>query len=365
MKIGIVTFHDANNYGAVLQAYALQETIKNLSPNAEVYIYDYKCKFVLDCYKVWYFSWDLSKSFYLNIRHLLGNLYRVIKSLPYIKSIKKRNTVFDFFRKKYLHISSDSLNTFDEMIFGSDQIWSPYTSGDDLFYFGDGVSCKKYSYGLSDGGNLVLDDIKNNLIRDFKYISCREKKLEEKIRLELNFDNVNLVCDPVFLLNGSDWEKIVELPEEDNYILIYKIAENDSIYEEAYKLSRKTNLKIIAIDYVKMNRTKLSKKFGIDFVYGLSPTQFIGYIKKASYIITTSFHGTAFSIIFEKNFFVLKFDVAADRIENLLDKMELSNRYVKNIDNTSSLDISYTDMHRIRFNEYVSLSRNYLTQIVR
>lgn len=363
MKIGIVTFHDANNYGAVLQAYALQRSLKKIAPLEDITIYDYKCNFVISCYKIWYFSWDKSKSLYKNIRHLFGNVYRVFQKLLFIKSIQRINEKFNIFRNKYLNVSSEDLDLYDKMIFGSDQIWSPYTSGDDLFYFGKGISCLKYSYGLSDGGNFLLNNEKSLLIKDFEYVSCREKKLESKIKKELNIVNTNIVCDPVFLLSKEEWGKFCNEPEENDYILIYKIAENDSLYEEAYKLSLKTGLKVIAIDYEKRNREKITTKYGIEFRYEISPVDFVGYIKKAKYVITTSFHGTAFSLIFRKDFFVLKFEVASDRIENLLEEFMLSSRYIKTIDEVNSLSINYSEVFCKNMNDYICSSKNYLSFI--
>lgn len=306
MRIGILTFHNADNYGAVLQCYALQETLKKKYPDEEVYVIDYKCPVIENSY----------------IPHI--NFKRPWSILTYFKAKKKRKR-FEKFRQKYFNLGLSDFSIYDIIYYGSDQIWNPVLTNHDLTYFGKGYNGIKIAYAASDGDAMDYDSEVCKLLNSFSKISCREKTMTGKIQnAKINLP-IESICDPVFLLSRNEWMKIAKKPKEKNYVLVYKIRENLNFDKEAEKLGDIFNKKIIQIVYVKPLRKFFYKEQ--TFVECITPEQFVGYFAYTDFVLTTSFHGTAFSIIFDKAFYVLEIDNASKRITDLLSELNISDRY--------------------------------------
>lgn len=314
LKIGILTFHNADNYGAVLQCYALQEALKKNFPDCDVSVVDYRNAEIEKAYRI------------IQCRKtILGNFTQF---LYFPKTFKKRHNFVDF-RKKYLCTGSSQYNDYDVIFYGSDQIWNFDITGGDLVYFGKNFNGIKIAYGASDGGKINgAEEGVKNLLDDFNSISCREKSLSEKISCVMN-QEIPTVCDPVFLLSKDEWLKIAEKPREQNYILAYKISENLDFDDEVERCASRLGKKVVQIVYIKSLRKFFYKKQ--HFAEGISVEIFLGYIANADLVITTSFHGTAFSLIFERPFYVLKLQNGAGRVTDLLETLSLSGRYVERI----------------------------------
>ena len=242
-KIGILTFHNAENYGAVLQAYALKTYLQKNIEHSIVDIIDYESPLIELSYKY------IKPLFYFKnsgLRKLISFLLQFYY-LPKKIKIKK---VFTKFRKEWLNVANNKFSEYNSIIYGSDQIWNPILTDNDLIYFGKNYNGKKISYAASDGGELDLTDEKVTHLKDFNRISCREKSLSDKLLKQLN--NVSTVCDPVFLLSKDDWlNKFSTKPSINNYVLIYKIAENLDLDNEAIKFAKKYNKKVVQIVYSK------------------------------------------------------------------------------------------------------------------
>lgn len=322
MKIGILTFHNADNYGAVLQCYALQEKLKELHPDDEVFVIDYKCHKIVNSYIPRF------------------NFKRPWDIWRYLKTKKKCNK-FQQFRKKYLNLSTDDFSFYDMIYYGSDQIWNSILTDHDLNYFGKDFSGKKIAYAASDGNEMNYDTEVCDLLNQFSKISCREKTLTEKLQ---NLDikpPLTTVCDPVFLLSKDNWLKIAELPKDENYVLAYKVSDNSNFDNEAEKLGQRLGKKVIQIVYVKPLRKLLY--FRQNFAESISPEQFVGLFAKADFVLTTSFHGTAFSVIFDKPFFVLAFNKRTERIIDLLSILGIEDRYGNEIQENKNNIIGLDD----------------------
>lgn len=324
MKIGILTFHNADNYGAVLQCYALQETLKGLRPNDEVRVIDYRNPCIERAYQILCLR-----------RNLPGNLTQFL----YAPSVRKKRIMFQTFRREYLRLGSCDLSQYDAIVYGSDQIWNCTLSGSDAAYFGQGYAGKKIAYAASDGGEIKLTDEIEALLRSFSAVSCREDSLRRRLEDALGME-VAVACDPVFLLTRERWMEFAEPPAERNYILAYKIAENDRFDDEAELLGRRLGKKVVQIVYVKSLRRLFRR--GQKIMEHVSPRQFVGLFATADFVLTTSFHGTAFSIIFEKPFFVLSFGSRSERITDLLKAAGLEERYGESTTAASMDDL--TDM---------------------
>ena len=311
MRIGILTFHNADNYGAVLQCYALQETLKSFCPDDEVRVVDYRNPVIERSYRI------------LGLRRrLLGNVTQFL----YAPALIKKRRQFCRFRTDFLDIGTARFDGYDVIVFGSDQIWSAELTGDYLSYFGKGFSKTKIAYAASDGGEISgADDETRELLREFSAVSCREKYLSQKICAMMGRGDVPTVCDPVFLRPRRQWQEFARLPEEHGYVLAYKIAENMRFDSEAEFLGRRLGKRVVQVVYVRSLKKIFCRRQR--YMECLTPQQFVGMFASADFVLTTSFHGTAFSVIFGKPFFVLAISIRSERITDLLGRLGLQGRY--------------------------------------
>ena len=285
-KAGIITFHDADNLGAVLQAYALKTTLEDRC-GISAQVIDYKCIKITET------------KYPAKAKGLKG----LIKSVPMhiYYTIKRRG--FESFRKAMLDCTEKYTKStvknceknFDFFISGSDQVWNPECSGGDTSYLLDFVSDneKKYSYAASLGNYEISSADSEWLehIKCFKIISVREKTSAEQL-CKNGADRVSVNCDPVFLLSESQWQsvmnkRIVSSP----YVLVYSVLPDAGLLNRAKEYARKNNCKVI------------SNKKSIEFILHNSPQDFLSWIYYADCVFTNSFHGTAFSLIFKKKLY--------------------------------------------------------------
>ena len=360
MKIGIITFQNAVNYGAVLQTYALQETLKTLGASPE--IIDYQCTKINNMYA----PFPKVKS----IRSLISNIV-------WYKRKKKKKIAFESFENKYFNLTDKKYfskkelektnNIYDIFISGSDQIWRSESSDSDTTYFLDFVKNrnKKYSYAASFGSDKIEDEIKEKykkLLSDYKTLSVREEQ-GKKIIANLLQKEARVDLDPTFLVEKDRWQKIQKNPtEKEKYIVLFIIKKSEKIFRFAEKLAEKTGYKLI---YISNDR---KKEVNAKYVGGISPEEWLGYFNNAEYIVTNSFHGVAFSIILNKKFFLelQPYPAKANaRLENIMDTFNLRDREIVNGDNKNIYkDIDYNTVNK-KIDESKKNSINYLKDIVK
>lgn len=343
-NIGIISFHRAINYGAVLQSYALSECIKKLGCNP-IYIdhRNYRIEKVLD----YNFS-DVFKP-----RKMISFL---INSFIYIKKIKK----FDRFISEHLNvdnnlnlndlISKNKLQKYYSFITGSDQVWNFKSSNFDKAYFLNfvDVSSKKNSYAASFGfENLPNEYIEEyqKLLIDFNHITVREKQGASIIKKILNRD-AEIVLDPTLLLSKQDWMKIsTSYKNKKDYILIYQLANSKRLVNCAIELSKILNCEVIYIG------DSLLKKYNVTYARAVSPETFIGLFINAKYIFTNSFHGIAFSINFNKQFVAECLPNSLNtnsRLDNILTTFDLKDRLLRDNNINQILNsIDYDNVNNI------------------
>ncbi len=347
MKIGILTFHRAHNYGAVLQAYALKIFLSN--PGNEVKIIDYWPDYRKGMYDL--IDW----SYYKSNAPLFSKIKRIIINVLCFPENLIRFSRFQNFIKNELRIHSkkniynDFILTekFDLFIFGSDQIWR-YNNfkkfqGFDPIYWGKvpvNVVQKKISYAASMGvmeiNEKQKDFIKEHL-KEFDSISVRESKLKEIIQ-PLTDKNIFEVLDPVFLLNREQWNKLVSNKKKktEKYVLFYHLVYSEDADKFAKIISKKLGCKIIEI-----NGNVRPLKNPYKFKQYIGPLNFIELFLNASFVISTSFHGVAFSIIFQKQFYALGMNNNSSRVQNLLAKLGIENRLLTNYNVIEDKDIDF------------------------
>lgn len=288
-KIGIITFHNSVNYGAVMQTYALQEFL--LENNYDVRIIDY----VND--KI---DSELNK-------RIIGNPIKI--GIKYLYRKRKLN-IFNKFNEKNLRLTPERnirrknieclKDRFDCVITGSDQVWNLNLTENDKTYFLDFVnqSTNKIGYAVSIGDNTTIDftDV-NDCIMDFNHVSFRERAFYDFAKEKYNLKS-EVCCDPTLLVKKEVFEKVIsERIVKEKYIFCFMMEYKKDIVELANQLGKKYNYKII--------NNKNSKEF---FLH-CTPADFLSWIKNAEIVLTDSFHGTVFSLIFKKKFISDKFDL--------------------------------------------------------
>ena len=341
-KTGIITFEHEENYGAVLQCYALKEFLK--SKGAESYVINkHKDKGKL-------ISFGNPKSF----------LKSVYLSIP--KILKRRKT--DRFKKKYFnYLDFDIRDNIDIFILGSDQVWNPdFIKGEEQIYFA-GFEKKKNSLVASYAasvGKEFLNDIEKEIFRDnlrnVDVISVREEKGKELLK-DLTDKEIEVLLDPTLLITKDHWEKLIisEHGTIGKYLLLYHLWDYNDTLKAAQKIASDLNLKIIELKPNATIGSPLSEIFN-----PVGPSDFLRLFKDASVVVTNSFHGVAFSILFKKEFYVVSSKSWSTRITNLLDKFNLSERFInvdKQINYTDLIDYKFTDeileKERLRSGEYI------------
>lgn len=281
MKIGILTFHRSRNYGAILQAYALTTVLKKMGYEAE--IIDYACEKIDTSLKLWVKNKNFLKSI-----------------VQFIFRYQKKKS-FDNFIKNYMNLSdkrnitkqeiSDTINNYNVLITGSDQIWNTNITNNDYTFFLNfkDSNMKKIAYAGSVGDCIKMDFNEIECIKKYNKISVRESKLknflsEKKIESEV-------CCDPSLLLLKDDYLKLCSKRlENKKYIFLFMIWESPELRVKVNKFAKEKGYKVI------------SNKNCFEFFLHSKPQDFLSWIKNAEYVFTNSFHGTVFSLIFHKKF---------------------------------------------------------------
>lgn len=319
MRIGIITFPTAINYGTALQAAALGKILA--SDSRTVNFIDHRCQLIDSTNSIF----DLRNIF--DLKYTLAHLINLDVALK-----RKRN--FTNFRKKYIPLTEDNPYNSDVIVAGSDQIWNYNLTDRDFYYFLDFPKkhLKKVSYAGSFGLSAIDKQYHKKisaLFKDFDFISVREKQAAKIIK-EITDKDVPVVCDPTLLMNKDEWQEIAsKKTEKSGFIFVYTVFNSDRIWEYANELSEKTGLSIKTISYSKLHKRKA------EYDYTAGPDDWVSYMLNADYVVTNSFHGVAFSINFNKNFF---FDMPPEksgvgsRISDITARYSLSDRNISSTD---------------------------------
>ncbi len=348
MKLALLSFHNAANYGAALQAYALQAFLEKRG---------YECEY-LDYVN------DARKSMYSMHDHIWkntksGNLSAALKYMmgtPFVQLRKKR---FNKFYKQHLKVSAQTYTNaemakaveplYDKFIVGSDQVWCAENNGGDMAFLFSFVKDgkKKISYSSSFGVPEIPEPLRDDYARylkDFSHLSTREEFGCDMIKSMTGKDAV-LVLDPVFLLSAEDWAELISSKNEDRFIFSYTNTEaqlpsflKQTKYpiegKRIYKLSSQTR----PSDFINKQ---------VKVMYTMSPQTFLQSVRDAEFVVTASFHCLAFSIVFHKPFAALLSGGKVGRLYNLLDLFGLTDRIVTKVTTLEALqkpiDWNYVD----------------------
>ena len=320
MKIGILTFCNAYNLGGALQAYSLWKTMEETGADAE--LIDYRCPAIESMHQLR----PVLKSGVKAKARVYNLLHNIVfsKRRGYYKEFQKEMRRSRPYTPETI---AETNGVYDVFVTGSDQVFNFSLTGNDSAYFLDFVKKgTKASYAASLGTYLPeKKEEYRRLLEPFDSLSVREKSSQTLLSEELGID-AQVMPDPVFLHTGDEWKKLTGVKDEEvreKYVLVYSLVEDKKLYREARFAAEKYGLKIYVITKVLRPLGKADK-----YLRNVGPKQFIGLIANADYVVTNSFHGTAFSLIFKKRFSVVLPPRAQSRIVDLLEDLGAGNRIV-------------------------------------
>lgn len=337
MKVNIVTMNSSYNYGAALQAYALQQKVKSLGV---------ECEFV-----------DQRAILKKNTAAPKG--VRGLLFLPsYIlnkKELEKGYRSFEGFVNEYQTLTEKNYADYsylknnptdaDVYITGSDQVWNTLSCRPINFLEFAPNGKKKISYAASMGIDHIVEEKKETVkeyLKDFSSISVREEDAAEELK-EVTDKKIEVNIDPVFLLSENEWKKIqtTNFKITKPYILCYILFRPKWLNKKLKEIHKKTKKDIVVIDlsiYRGIYKNKTIRSAG--------PREFLELLYKSDGVVTSSFHGTALSIIYHKKFYSIVNPKSPSRIQNLLKKLGLETRIIDEnsiIDFKEDIDYSYSD----------------------
>lgn len=339
MKIALVTIHNANNYGAIFQAYATQCV---LSGYGDVEIINYNNRHVSR-------SFDLIR-LELSFHGVLGTVKDVFRYLPRRRVIRKfEKFVSSNIKQTDVYERCDlkqgSADLYDVYVAGSDQIWNPdcvseNKSIDDIYFLEFVQSgAKKISYASSIG-SYKYSSSEETLIKKylgtFSGVSVREADSKVYIQ-ELLGRNVRHVLDPTLLLDKTDWLRVAGIDQvvepNEKYILLYSIPKSPLVNKMVEVVSKSLKIRVVAIDQGLFSGAKVDKQ-----VRDAGPEEFLKLFARAEFVITDSFHGVCFALNFERSFVVTTVKKHANRIESLLSLVGLQERLCENEEDLKKLE---------------------------
>lgn len=316
-----------NNYGAVLQAYALQHYIRKNSDH-DVEVIDFTTKKHEKDNRIIQIPHN-------NLLYVFVSLFFQLLRFPSLK--RRRNRTINFknnyirFSKRYSDMSEllSHPPVKDIYISGSDQVFNPNGKYALVYYLAfDKKGGKKVAYAPSLGIEQFNDTQQQFIyqhIQDFDALSCRET-VGAKFLSSLVGKDVPCVVDPTLLLSKEEWHSIAIKPTQNHkYIFVYDLNGAENLIYMAHELKKKHNLPIVCLT------SKAHKFYKVDLqIYDAGPREFIGWIENAEYVITDSFHGTIFSLIFGKEFYTyIALEKTSSRIVNLLNECSISERIIR------------------------------------
>lgn len=370
-KVGILTFHYADNCGAQLQLTAMYNFL--IEAGYEPEVIDYRSKKLCQRNAVVQnpffrakMGWISEKSLKRKIYKACGGIYYAFYSyLKMPRLIKEKQSFKKYYESHPLTKSKRvfGINDLEKMsqglshiIVGSDQVWNTdlYNGFHDDVYFlkSKSVHCVKVGYAVSAGNLLKADkDEIRSIVENFDYLSARESKLAEQLE-KASGATIPTVLDPVFLHTRDFWDRLCGEEKMGDYIFLYMLEKNPELLRILQKIKTEMNINVIEVGHRKLYH-------GSILVDQLDPGVFLSLIRDAKYVISNSFHATAFSIIFEKDFYTLRHSTRNHRMESLLEKVGLPDRCIGSADEIELGRIDYGAVNH-DLNKEIAKSKDFL-----
>ena len=373
MKIGIVTYVKCDNYGAELQAYAMQYLFRKLGYDAEVLNLEKREKDLTSSVSAIFpaiinrFKVFGCKAPMKIIKLIIDVVERKKASRSYVEEEKDKHKLFtDFFEENIVHsekyytlesVYVDNM-PYDVFVAGSDQIWNyMHTDNLDVYFlmFANRFKAKKISYAAS----ISIHDIPHRLLADYKkyfenldYIAVRELRGKELVEKYSN-KKAEVVLDPTLVVTKDEWKQNIanEIRKDEKYVLIYTLSGSFYIKELAKSIALRIGKDCKVIN-IKSNFRNENSNDGIEYLYNVGPKEWVGLILHAAYVVTDSFHGTVFSINFNVPFTTLVNPASNmnSRVMSILTIMQLQDRIIYDDDSNlrpKSLVVDYQKVNDV------------------
>lgn len=348
MKIDVITLHRVRNYGSSLQTLATQMFLKELGCEPEI----------IDYYPERYSSFGLLKRLKNKSSMLKKNpVLLFIAKLAIAPSYYKKHLVFDRFLKKYITLTlqtyrseselSANLPKADAYCTGSDQVWnSHWNEGVDrpfyLSFLPNGAY--RFSFASSIGGTKLSDEEKQEivpLLKKFRHISVREDSGVDVLR-DVGIENVQQVLDPTLLFDAETWNSFVsDRYKGQRYVVTYNLHHDKRIDQYTAILAKKHNLKVLNISYNWHDIIRSGQ-----LIWCPTVEEYLGLIRDATYVVTDSFHATAFSLIFGTKFIDIFPEQASARLRSVLRLTKTDARGFDEMPNIEAADVE-TDFDKV------------------
>lgn len=330
MKIATTTFHGAINYGAALQAYSLVRHLNDIGHDARVL--DYWPDHRVAANRVWIRGKGMSP----------GVLAMNALSAAHYRALSRKLRRFAEFREHYLPRTAKTYAKIDQIradppevecyITGSDQVWNPATGIDEVYFLAFAREQQRRAVAYAPSIGLpALDPVQTArmapLISQIDYLSSREHRGSELIQ-QLTGRTARTVVDPVFLQDAEAWRRIIPaIPQPEPYILVYAVRRRAELEQAVRRIKAQTGLRVIQIP----GTNPLTRGFmpSDTVAWDAGPLEFLRLISGATCVLTNSFHGTAFSVIFGKPFLSFSHTAGDTRAGSILARCGLSKRLVR------------------------------------
>ena len=338
MKIGVITFHNYDNYGAILQSYALQKKLRELGTEPE--IIDYDCAYISNPFRL------------VNLREkgLFNYFYGVIGHICYLPRRRRCN----LFRRHIRYgpsVTRENIREktagYDALLAGSDQVWDYKLTNFDRTYFLDFAKegIRKLSYAASIGEHLPPEKYRSDyasLLGDFDRILVREEYGADVVE-ELTGVRPETAVDPTLLLTAEEWSRLCRPPRTKKpYILVYQLGINPSLVAFVRRLQKKTGYAVKYIPFPLVGVLRCSCKVAV------GPSEWIGLFRGASCVVSDSFHGIVFAMLFQRDFYAMTDGHHSNRrVAELLQETGLTHRTIGQVKDENLMDpIDYTEPAR-------------------
>lgn len=339
MKVYILTRHAICNYGSLLQSYATEQIFHQLGCEAVTLDYQREDERPKNVTKLL-----LAKSQRWNKNFLTKLIYYLVQYPDHVlmgwRFRKYQNEWLRLSEKMYSTVSEKELEelTADLFCTGSDQVWGEIgTEAYDPVYFWSGLAKGKKKISLA--ASLGYTELPVELIQFYKKeldsyfaITVREKDTVELLS-QITQTSIYQCLDPTILLGRESWENLTVLVKEKDYVLLYQLNANQEMDDYAVRLAKRIGKKLVRVSPELHNLTKQGK-----FVYLPTPEYFLSLVKNADFMVTDSFHGTAFAIIFNTQFVDVFPNRKSNRNQSLLELTGLMNRVVTDYHDFSAVD---------------------------
>ena len=344
MKIGILTFHCAHNYGAVLQCYATQEFLR--SKGYEVEVINYRPEYLLKPYRLF------DKEIFAN-KNPIQILKILIVQLLMFYNKYKRFVGFERFIKRRLNIgktvSKATLSSdYDAYIIGSDQVWKLGLTSFDTVYFADFPFLKGEKKYISYAASMEAKTLGTNqeiffkkALSNFDSLSVREDVLQQLLQ-PLTNKHISQVLDPVLMAPSQIWNNFSsDKVGVEKYVVVYQVCYYPDTLRIAHHIATQIEAKVKVLVAGSVFRPIE------DTNQTATPEDFVDIIRNAACVVTTSFHGTAFSVVFNRPFYTIKIKDGGDtRSRSLLTSLGLEGRMLNVEDSPIFTEIDFSTVNK-------------------